>query len=279
MLGVKFVLELIPMAIRPNGRASLLSSLLLACACSTGTSSNSTGDAVGNTGAVIIFFDAGSSTPVAPDGVLSCPVATCNYQTQQGCASAQMCHPVLNTDSVSPACVTAGTRAAGETCTWEQCQPGLFCTAEGHCRNLCCGGDWSVCQSNESCTGAILLQAPDAGTAVPAGVSVCEPLDNCDVLDPTSCPAGKSCYVVDSRAGTRCLTSGTVAFNGACSATKLCAAGLTCVQNSQGSGSACRRLCRAVPGGGPPSCPQSEGRYCAHFVRDPAGVGECTPTI
>lgn len=264
------------MTLRLDLGLSFFVPLLLAFACNTSNSpSNSLAD--GSTDNAIFFFDAGPATPVSPDGVSSCMGATCNYQTQQGCGSGQMCHPVLNSDSVGSACVTAGSRAVGEACAWEQCQPGLFCAADGHCRHLCCSGDWSVCQSNESCTGAIQLQLPDAGSPIPAGVSVCEPIDNCDVFDPESCPVGKSCYIVDSRAGTKCLASGAVPFNGACSATKLCAPGLTCVQNSQGTANTCRRLCRALIGG-QPSCPLSEAGYCSHFVRDPPGVGECTPT-
>ncbi len=254
----------------------LVVSSMVEFGCSNGSPSPT--ETASDAGFTLVFFDAGTSVAASPDGTSSCPIATCNYQTQEGCASGQMCHPTLNADSVSPACVSAGTRAAGESCAWQQCAAGLFCAGDGHCRHLCCGGDWSVCQINESCTEAIQLQAVDSPSPVPAGVSVCEPTDDCDVLSPASCPAGKNCYIVDSRAGTKCLAAGNVPFNGACSASNLCAAGLTCVQNSQGTGSACRRLCRAVTGG-EPSCPQAEGGYCAHFVRDPSGVGECTPTL
>jgi hypothetical protein len=257
--------------------AFLLVSSVVALACTSNSQSSATPDR--DAGFTVVFLDAGARAAVSPDGTSSCPIAACNYQTQEGCASGQMCHPSLNADSVSPACVSAGTRTVGETCAWQQCAPGLFCAGDGHCRHLCCGGDWSVCESNESCTEAIQLQAVDSASPTPAGVSICEPTDDCDVLDPQSCPAGKSCYIVDSRAGTKCMSTGGVPFNGACSATKLCAAGLTCVQNSQGTGSACRRLCRAVAGGGEPGCPEAEGGYCAHFVRDPLGVGECTPTL
>jgi hypothetical protein len=49
-----------------------------------------------------------------------------------------------------------------------------------------------------------------------------------------------------------------------------CKGGTTCVADT------CRRLCKAVAGGGDPSCPTDEG-ICVHYDRDPAGVGECTP--
>ena len=251
--------------------------LLIASGCSTSNSApNPTTD--GSADSTIVFLDAGPSTPTSPDGGPSCP-AGCNYQTQQGCASGQMCHPQLSGDTVSPLCQTAGTKTLGESCAWLECQAGLFCASDLHCRHMCCGGDWSVCADNESCTGAIQLQAAGASSPVPANVSVCEPIDNCDVLNPNSCPAGKSCYVVDSRAGVRCLPTGVVQFGGACTSAKLCEPGLTCVQSVDGRSSNCRRLCRAVVGGGEPGCPIAEGGYCSHFVRDPPEVGECTPTI
>lgn len=247
--------------------------MLLAIACSTSSGADRSAY---NT---IVFLDAGPATPVSPDGGSSCPPG-CNYQTQQGCAASQMCQPYLSSENtVSPECLTAGTKAAGESCKQpDDCQAGLICTADGNCHHMCCGGDWSVCASNESCAGTILL-ASDAGSPVSAHVNVCQPVDACDVLNPNSCPAGESCYIVDSRAGVRCLTTGTVPLNESCTSAELCVAGFTCVQDPNPPYSTnCRRLCRAVVGGGAPACPASEGD-CSHFVRDPPDVGECTPTI
>ena len=260
-----------------NAASSLLIALSGLCmsACSTsGSASNANADS--GAYSTIVFLDAGPATPDSPDGGPACP-AGCNYQTQQGCAPGQMCHPQAGDAGVSPQCMTAGPKAAGEPCQWLQCQAGFICAADGHCRHMCCGADWSVCASQETCSGTILLQLSDAGPTVPAGVSVCESVDNCDVFDATTCPIAESCYIVDSRGGLKCLPTGAVAVNGTCSSIQLCAAGLTCVESETAKGGLCRRLCRAVVGGGLPGCPMSEG-YCAHFVRDPPGVGECTPT-
>ena len=258
--------------------------VLLCIACSTSgiTSANADGSA-NNT---FVFLDAGPATPESPDGGASC-IGDCNYQTQQGCASGQMCLPQLNDagTNVTAQCLAAGSKAAGELCARpSDCQPGLICRADERCHHLCCGDDWSVCASNESCTGTVLLQPVNdagipVGTPAFASVSVCEPVDDCDVLNPNSCPAGESCYIVDSRADVKCLPTGTVPLKGGCTSTELCVAGFTCVQDPNGSkgGSICTRLCRAVTGGAEPYCPTSEG-YCAHFVRDPPDVGECTPT-
>ncbi len=249
--------------------------LLLTMGCSKNsepTGANSDGS-VDNT---IVFLDAGDSVPVSPDGGVACG-DNCNYQTQQGCPANQMCHPSLNADQtqVSAQCLTEGTKAAGESCNWMECKPGLFCAADKQCRHLCCSGDWSVCASNETCTEAIVLQGPDAGMPLSARVNVCQLEDPCDVLNPNSCPAGKSCYIVNSRGNVRCLPTGSASLNESCTSTKLCKSGFTCVQSASGVGT-CRRLCRAVVGGADPYCPTSEG-YCSHFVRDPPEVGECTP--
>lgn len=247
----------------------------LGCNSSTTASGNNADGSVVNT---IVFLDAGTGTAVSPDGATACPSGGCNYQTQLGCSAGQMCHPELSGSSVAPQCVSAGPKAAGESCNWQECQPGLFCAGDGHCRHLCCGGDWSVCANNETCTEAILLQgAPDAGIALSANVNVCQLEDACDVLNPNSCPVGKSCYIVDSRGGVRCLNTGSASLNEGCSSTDLCKSGFTCVQSGAGAGT-CRRLCRAVAGGADPFCPASEG-YCSHFVRDPPEVGECTPAL
>ncbi len=237
---------------------------------------HSSGSPSVNNGDAIIFLDAGDTVPVSPDGGPQCPAVGCNYQTQLGCGSGQMCHPELSGSSVAPQCVMVGTKTAGASCIWQECQPGLFCAGDGHCRHLCCAGDWSVCASNETCTETILLKsAPDAGIAFSAHVNVCQVEDSCNVLDPNSCPAGESCYIVDSRGGVRCLPTGNASLNESCTSTNLCMSGFTCVQSGSGTGT-CRRLCRAVAGGADPFCPTSEG-YCSHFVRDPPGVGECAP--
>ena len=225
----------------------------------------------------IIILDAGPLTPVAPDGAAFCNTG-CNYQTQVGCDVGLMCHPAMDSEQeVTATCQPAGTLAAGEACTWLGCQPGYICAADGRCRHMCCGGDWSVCEANESCTGAVELLTLGSSVAVSAGVGVCELTDDCDVFDESSCPTGQSCYIIDSRGGLGCLPTGSSDALELCSATELCKAGLTCVASQNGVGT-CSRLCRAVAGGGAPECPPTEGMTCAHYASNPPGVGECVPS-
>jgi hypothetical protein len=253
--------------------AWVLAALFAAGTLAACQSKNSPAGGDGSAGGLIIM-DAGASTPVAPDGAASCSDA-CNYQTQEGCDAGSMCHPAVDSEQeVTATCQPAGTLAAGEPCSWLECQPGYICAADGRCRHLCCGGDWSVCQADESCTGAVELLAP-AGFVVSAGVGVCEPTDDCDVFDETSCPGGQSCYIIDSRGGLGCLPTGSSDAYELCSTVELCKAGLTCVASHNGVGT-CRRLCRAVVGG-TPECPPTEGMTCSHYAHDPPGVGECVP--
>lgn len=244
------------------------------CACRT--SSQDAGRNTGDSGlGQVVIRDAGGGAPVAPSGAEHCPVG-CNYQTQQGCDAGAMCHPELTAEqTIAPSCLPAGTRAVGESCSWQQCQPGLICASDGYCRHMCCGADWSVCQANESCTGAIELLPSGSKVPLSAGVGVCEPTDECDVFDSSTCPVGQSCSIVDSRGGVRCLPSGTAEAYDSCSANSLCKPGLICIAGKNGLGQ-CRRLCRAEPAG-VPACPEQEGMVCAHYPGDPEGVGECVP--
>lgn len=217
-----------------------------------------------------VILDGGGSVPPTPDGASLCPKGPCNYQTQSGCASNQSCQPLISGSQVTPACQRAGKGKSGAACTsWDQCAHGYLC-AKGECHKLCCGGDWTACPSGQGCISHLLV--PAGGKNVDSGASLCFPINNCDVLDPGSCKSepGDSCQIIDAWGHVACMTAGQGKLGAPCSETVHCSAGFTCVANK------CRRLCRAVAGGGDPSCPASEG-ICVHFNRDPVGVGECTP--
>jgi hypothetical protein len=175
------------------------------------------------------------------------------------------------TDGKTPQCEAAGTKALGSACTaWTECTTGAIC-AGGFCRKICCGRDWTGCSQGEHCLRKfeVLLASGDAGP-IDTGAYLCFPVNTCNALDPSSCAAmerGTTCQIADPTGATACLPEGTGATAEPCP----CKGGFTCV--NQG----CRRLCKAVAGGGEPSCAGTEGR-CVHFNRDPDGVGECTPT-
>jgi hypothetical protein len=224
-------------------------------------------------------LDGGGTIPEPPAGEDFCAAGVCNYQAQD-CAAGQSCLPT-DTPPASgdwpPKCLAAGTQAAGQACTqWSECAAGHFCAgvstgSAGVCRKLCCGGDWSACGEGQSCYQQLFLLRPGATEPSYASADLCAPVNDCDVFESASCDSGKTCHIVDPTGNVACVQSGNAELGETCSNAERCVAGFACV------GGACRRLCRAVEGGGEPSCPAAEG-ICVHFVRNPPGVGECTPT-
>jgi len=186
-------------------------------------------------------------------------------------------------DGKTPACVAAGTTATGGACTaWTDCAPGMIC-AGGACRKICCGEpktlrDFNACPAGEHCLLGFEVKLA-SGATVDTGAYLCFPVNACNALDPGSCSAtnpGTTCQIADETGATACLSDGNAGPTdncGVCNDAGVCTrckGGSICVSHG------CRRLCKAVAGGGEPSCPETEGR-CVHFTRDPDGVGECTP--
>ncbi len=264
----------------PSCLLVLLTSLWAANGCSSDTPATPNPDGgVGGTtgGSREPILDGGGVVVLPPDGGGACPAGSCNYQTGQGCtAGTQSCVPLPSGSSVAPACESAGTTPSGGSCTqWTDCASGMICAA-GACHKLCCGGDWTGCPSGEHCIRPLEIKAtPDAG-AVQSGASLCFPINTCDALVPTSCTEpGTTCQIADATGVTACLPEGTGgdAEPCPCKGGYLCVANMAVMPVTYG----CRRLCKAVAGGGEPSCSGAQ-LVCVHFWRDPEGVGECTPT-
>jgi hypothetical protein len=246
---------------------------LLLCLFAGCTSSDATPVSPSDAGAeapVILtpILDAGGGLQDPPDASWRCPATNrCNYQTGQGCpASTTSCLPyVLEDGGIEPACFIPGTLQGGQTCmAGNDCVSGFACAA-GVCRKLCCGADWiSGCPTGEHCIREHVFAIN--GTTVPTGAELCYPVNNCDALNPASCTEPHTtCLIVDGTGATSCSPPGSGAAGDECP----CLGGYTCVLGG------CRRLCKAVEGGGTPSCPPEEGR-CVHYDRDPTSVGECT---
>jgi hypothetical protein len=216
------------------------------------------------------ILDGGGDVPPPPNGATLCPAGVCNYQTGSGCseAGAQSCVPLPSGSTVAPGCEQAGSKPVGGDCEqWTDCVAGAIC-ADKHCRKLCCGRDWTGCgTSSEHCLRPLQVLVNNA--PVSSGAYLCYPVNQCDALEPGSCESiekGTTCQIADPTGATACLPEGTGGPASPCP----CKGGFSCVEGG------CRRLCRAISGGGEPSCPAEEG-VCVHFNRDPAGVGECTP--
>jgi len=254
------------------GGAVAAGALALLAGC--GSSTSSTPDAAGAGGGEAgpwtePVLDGGGGVPNPPNGADLCPPGVCNYQTGTGCGpdgGAGACVPMEGTaGGLAPACIQPGPVQRGAPCSaYADCAAGLVC-AGGACHKLCCGRDWTGCPAGQSCFGTFVVTLRD-GSLASSGADLCLPLSACDPLNPSSCQAaGQQCVIVDPTGSTACMSPGAGTAGRPCP----CQGGYLCVA------SACRRLCKAVPGGGEPSCPTGEGR-CVHFDRDPSGVGECT---
>lgn len=260
----------------PDRRALVALALALApfalAACPSAADDATDDDGGAGTGPVDTspILDGGGGLPAVPDGAAACPSGACNYQTGAGCpadAGPLSCVPYPYDGGVVPACIAAGVGKSGTACSqWTDCASGFLC-AEGACHKLCCGGDWTGCPVGEHCLRPLAIPAPGGDGTIDTGAELCFPVDGCDALAPSSCDdPNLACQIVDPTGATACIREGPGSAGEACP----CRGGFACV------GGACRRLCKAVQGGGDPACPLAEGR-CVHFDRDPLGVGECTP--
>jgi hypothetical protein len=222
-----------------------------------------------------VVQDGGGEPAESPEGESLCPEGICNYQTGEGCtAEAPGC--IVQLDAMLqpvPACTaTVGTGESGDACTaQDECAPGYLC-AEGQCRKLCCGGDWSACPSEgEHCFKRLSVKGAD-GAVVDTGAMLCYPVGTCDLLDPVdSCLAdGEACQIVDASGASACLPPGAGEQGDPCP----CKGGYLCAD--LGDEQVCRKLCKAVEGGGDPYC--ADGEACIHYnSKHPADVGECVP--
>lgn len=243
---------------------------VVTCSSSSSTNSTDVTSSASTTGGEIVILDGGGGVPSPPDGKSKCPMGACNYQTNDGCGGGDTCFPSAADAGIAPSCLPAGSKMDGAACSPmndTDCAPGYVC-AGGACHKLCCGGDWSACpNANEHCIVELLLGSAMTDT----GAMLCFPVNNCDPLNPSMCPnMGETCKIVDPSGAVACGAEGTVDVGAACSPSAQCKGGAVCVSKT------CRRLCKAVEGGGDPSCQSGEGN-CVHFDRDPDGVGECTP--
>jgi hypothetical protein len=226
--------------------------------------------------------------PAPPDGASLCPKGTCNFQSQEGCATAQSCSPHYNatSDKVEPTCSPTGTLTKGQKCTGTTatCARGMVC-ADGVCAKVCCGGDYTACDPGESCFRHSTQFMTASGSVIDynEGLGTCAPVGDCALLDPDSCAADPKhpvCRIVDATGAVACVQNGDRKLGEACDGEHQCGRGEHCAGYMKADGSTslattCVRLCRYGSCNSKPGCPDGEGP-CVHFLRDPEGIGECT---
>ena len=251
---------------------ALCATLLVALGCGTTTTVTDAPSVDAGCATPSVIVDGGGDIEPPEAGAPECPAGVCNYQAQTGCAQGQACRPQFTAEAptVSPGCEAVGSGTAGAACkVGTDCALGYFC-ADAVCRKECCHRDWSACDPGESCIRQLYVKA--GGQLIDSGMDLCFPVNNCDPLDPASCPGApaEQCSVVDPTGAVACEAAGTAQAGDPCGETAPCAGGLYCVSDE------CRPLCRAEACGAEPACAPGQGT-CVRYARDPAGVGECTP--
>lgn len=204
-------------------------------------------------------FDAGPPDAGIDSGVgqswpdTMCPFGVCDLRSGEGCASDEKC--MLSAGA--PACLAAGGSGEGLACRrHDDCADGHLCMRLGDdasCRRVCCGGDSSHCEADESCTDVTGFDS----------LGSC--LRQCDLLA-RDCPEGIGCYRSDGDA--ICLSAGAAMSGESCSVHSACVPGLACIAFD--SGAECVALCdRSVSS----SC-SGVGVSCQPFA-DFGPVGYC----
>ena len=245
------------------------------CSSATGETTSSSGGLDAGPDVVEVVLDGGGAPATPPDGASLCPQGgICNYQTGAGCpADHPSCIPISDANGgVAPSCLAAGAGTSGAACVQvSDCAAGFACI-NAVCHKLCCGGDWTGCPgANEHCIQRLVYSNPGSGGATDTKAMLCYPINTCDALVPSGCAQpGTTCQLADPTGVTACLPEGQGGSGEACP----CKGGFACIVGENGG--ECRRLCKAVEGGGEPYCQSGEG-ICVHYTRDPSGVGECTP--
>lgn len=161
----------------------------------------------------------------------ACDESPCRLLSPQcGCAPGQGCYP----SGGGRACMTAGTRVEGSSCTESnECEPGSICAGIGvaSCHR--------TCRTDVDCPGATnlcVLEFEDGVTDLCSGT--------CDPIAQTGCPSGAMCRVFQEDDGARrgftaCWGPvGSGIQGSSCSDSNQCARGYVC------GGTICHKWCR-----------------------------------
>jgi hypothetical protein len=134
-------------------------------------------------------------------------------------------------------CLPVGQQGETQPCkTSADCAAGLGCVGDpagGVCRKYCCGDPEQMCPKDTYCARELL-----AGYLPPsliAEIPACIPATQCQLLDDSTCPAGRTCSIVRADGTTSCTEPGQGTLGQDCP----CAAGFVCIHST----SQCKQLC------------------------------------
>jgi len=138
-----------------------------------------------------------------------------------------------------PACRRAGPGKDGAECmSGSDCAVGLDCVGSpGRCRPYCCN---YTCSSQSFCDIQPTSGSPNLN------IPVCSPVEACRLLVEGSCPAGKTCGVVDNDGTTSCMNAGPARAGQECERSR-CIEGHTCL--GQPGTRQCFKLCHVNAAG------------------------------
>jgi hypothetical protein len=162
-------------------------------------------------------------------------VLPCEPVADEGCVDDETC-TWASLDAEEPTCEPAGPGAPGDPCSTE-----AGCAA-GVCLDL--NGTGSVCH-------VLCEAAEDCGDQAPCQALEGLPFDICErwsvyvvclLLDPTTCPEARGCYLVGDHPDPVCLVPGAGQPGEACDVANGCEAGGACVEGM------CRSLCDPAAG-------------------------------
>ncbi len=189
-------------------------------------------------------IDAGIDAPPQIDAN-TCAIQPCDLQTQCGCAATQACDLDFS-DLMGNACRNKiDTGVEGTACGGPAaCAKKYVCL--GSATNSSCE---RYCGSDTDCIaprGQCVIQITANGQAIP-GATTCS--SNCDPASATNplCPNTWTCdlfsatFMGTARQIVDCRKAGAAIQGQACSATVLCATGLTCI--TQGTAMKCAKIC------------------------------------
>jgi hypothetical protein len=200
------------------------------------------------------------------DGPEMPPAGECEPLTNAGCAVAEKCSILVESESpysTVVTCVPSGNVQVGGLCGFgapgprgfDNCQPGGFCL-DGMCTPICALG-------GAGCTGADQACIAHAGVFEDRGLGLCTRL--CEPLDAASCAPEQGCYLSLGTGQATCHGAGSLDQGDVCTYIDACAPGLGCVLlDADGQRTLCTALCD------PATAVTASGQTCAQVL----GMGE-----
>lgn len=216
------------------------------------------------------------------------PAGECDPLTQAGCAFAEKCSLLVESEDpyrATVACVPDGNIPAGGVCGFveagprgfDDCLAGDFCL-DGACTSICALGG-AGCAEAEACIA-------HGGVFEGRDLGLCTRL--CDPLDGASCAPEQGCYLALATGHATCHGAGSLGQGDACAYIDACAPGLGCVLLAAGGQhtlctalcdpatavTASGQTCAEVLGTGAPTCVAID-RFYSDTPDVPDGLGMC----